>query len=93
MADKKLMIDTSILIDYFRRIEKEKSALVQHFIHYSHIYISSVTEFEIYNGATETHKKFWDGMLSKIVVLDFDRIAAREAAQIVSGLKIQTDSN
>jgi tRNA(fMet)-specific endonuclease VapC len=52
MADKKLMIDTSILTDYFRKSDKEKSKFVQHFQTYSHIYISSISEFEIYNGAT-----------------------------------------
>lgn len=28
MADKKLMVDSTILIDYFRKTDKEKSRLV-----------------------------------------------------------------
>ena len=71
MEDNKLIIDTSILIDYFRKTDKEKSRLVQHFRKYQKIYISSITEFEIFNGATEAHKEFWDKMLTRITVLDF----------------------
>ena len=92
MEDSKLIIDTSILIDYFRKTDKEKSRLVQHFRKYQKIYISSITEFEIYNGATEAHKEFWDKMLTRITVLDFDSLAAREAARIVSELKIKRKS-
>ncbi len=92
MEDRKLIIDTSILIDYFRKTDKEKSRLVHHFRNYHTIYISSITEFEIYNGATEAHKEFWDKMLTRITVLDFDSAAAREAARIVSELKVKRKS-
>jgi tRNA(fMet)-specific endonuclease VapC len=87
MENEKLLIDTSILIDYFRRKDKEKSRLINHFRRFQKIYISSITEFEIYNGATDSHKEFWDKMLTRIIVLDFDSLAAREAARIVSELK------
>lgn len=87
MADQKLMIDTSILIDYFRKTDKTNSKLIAHFKQYDQLFISTVTEFEVYNGATESHKQFWDNMLTRLTVLDFDRKAAREAAEIVSQLK------
>ncbi len=87
MEEEKLIIDTSILIDYFRRTDKDKSRLVHHFRNYQNIYISSITEFEIYNGATEDHIEFWNKMLKHIIVLDFDSLAAKEAANIVSDLK------
>ncbi len=31
MADKKLMVDTSLLIDYFRKTDKNNARLVTHF--------------------------------------------------------------
>lgn len=89
MADKKLMIDTSILIDYFRKSDKEKSRLVQHFIGYQEIYISCITEFEIFNGATDTNKEFWDRMLSRMMIVEFDSKTAREAAKIVLEMKVK----
>jgi predicted nucleic acid-binding protein len=87
MADKKLMVDSTILIDYFRKTIKVNSKLVAHFRNYEHLYISSVTEFKIVNGATKEHLQFWDGMLARFTVLDFDSKAARQAANIVAQLK------
>ena len=92
MADKELMIDTSILIDYFRKTDKANSKLISHFKQFDTIYISAITEFEIFNGATESHKRFWEGVISRLVVLDFDRKSAREAAEIVTKLKVKRKS-
>ena len=87
MADKKLMVDSSILIDYFRKTDKANSKLVSHFRNYDLLYISTVTEFEVVNGATKAHLHFWDGMLMRFTILDFDSKAARAAADIVAQLK------
>ena len=81
MADKKLMIDSTILIDYFRKTDKGKSRLVAHSHNYNRIFISSITEFEVINGATPAQLDFWNNMLTGFTVLDFDSKAAREAAQ------------
>ena len=89
MADEKLMVDSTILIEYFRKTDKANSKLVSHFRNYDHLYISSVTEFEVVNGATERHLKFWDGMLARFTILDFDSNAARQAAKVVVQLKIK----
>ena len=75
------MIDTSILIDYFRKTDKNNSRLVSHFKNYDTLYISSVTEFEVVNGATSAHLQFWDLMLSRFIILDFDSRAARRKLQ------------
>lgn len=87
MADKRLMVDSSVLIDYFRKTDKANSRLVSHFSQYKHLYISAITEYEIITGASAAHLQFWNGMLAKFTVLDFDRAAAREAASIVAQLK------
>jgi tRNA(fMet)-specific endonuclease VapC len=87
MADNELMVDSTILIDYFRKTDKVNSKLVLHFKQYKRLYISSVTEFEVVNGATEKHLQFWNGMLPRFTILDFDSKAARQAADIVSQLK------
>lgn len=92
MENKQIMIDNSILIDYFRKTDKEKSRLVQHFRNHDTIYISSITEFEIFNGAKPEHQQFWNKMLSRIIVLDFDSKAARKAAEIVLELKAKRKS-
>jgi len=86
------MVDSTILIDYFRKTDKNNSRLIKHFEHYDRLYISSVTEFEVINGASPAHIQFWDQMLSKFSILDFDSIVARQAAKIVRQLKTKRKS-
>ncbi len=81
------MVDSTILIDYFRKTDKANSKLVAHFKNYDQLYISSVTEFEVVNGATQSHLEFWDGMLPRFTILSFDSKTARQAADIVAQLK------
>jgi tRNA(fMet)-specific endonuclease VapC len=52
MANKIVLADTSILIDYFRKIEKSKSVLIKLFNQEYDFCISAITEYEIYSGAT-----------------------------------------
>ena len=92
MADKKLMIDSTILIDYFRKTDKNNSRLVTHFKNYDRLYISSVTEFEVINGSTPAHLQFWNQILLRFTILDFDSMAAREATEIVRKLKTKRKS-
>lgn len=92
MAEKELMIDTSILIDYFRKTDKKKSKLLYLFEEYDQLYISSITEFEIYNGAKKQHIDYWDEALINFKVLSFDSKAAREATRIVEQLKLKRKS-
>lgn len=44
------MIDTSLLIDYFRKTDKSNARLVQLSQQFDQLAISSVTEFEVYSG-------------------------------------------
>lgn len=92
MADKEIMVDSTILIDYFRKTDKNNSKLVSLFKTYNTLYISSVTEFEVINGATPTHLQFWNQMLTRFTILDFDSRAARQAALIVGQLNTKRKS-
>ena len=83
------MIDTTILIDYFRKTDKNNSALVKHSLKYDKIYISTVTEFEVINGASPSQLDFWNSILKGFTILDFDSKAARQAGVIVQQLKLK----
>ena len=87
MADKKIMLDSSILIEYFRKTDKSKSILVKHSMAYDKLYISTITEFEIINGATPAQLDFWNNMLTGFTILDFDSKTAKQAAVVVQQLK------
>lgn len=87
MADKIVLLDTSILIDLFRKSDKENSVLVS-LIRQGYTYcISSVTEYEIYTGTTSGQTDFWNKFLQKTEVLSFDKNAAKVAVEINKELK------
>ncbi len=81
------MIDTSLLIDYFRKTDKSKTRLVQLSEKFDQLAISTITEFEIYTGATEVQITFWDAFLSEISIVPLDSTAARVAVEIQRDLK------
>ena len=87
MANKIIVVDTSVLIDLFRKTDKSNSLLVS-LVEQGYDYcISAITEYEIYRGALLGQLSFWDDLLEKIQVLPFDKIASRVAVNINADLK------
>ncbi len=87
MADQIVLVDTSILIDLFRKTDKANSALLALVKQGNSYCISAVTEYEIYSGATLGQADFWNTFLDKAHVLAFDKTAAKVAVDINSDLK------
>jgi len=88
MENKIILLDTSVLIDNFRKKHKEKSLLVYLTNEYNKFCISSVTEYEIYIGSTGIQLPYWENVLQEINVISFDRNAAHFAVLIQNQLKI-----
>lgn len=87
MANKIVLVDTSILIDLFRKADKANSTLVA-LVRQGYTYcISSVTEYEIYAGAKLGQSEFWDTFLKKTEVIAFDKAVAKIAVDINNDLK------
>ena len=87
MADKIVLVDTSILIDLFRKTDKANSALIS-LVRQGYIYcISAITEYEIYTGTTSEQVDFWDNFLEKTNVLSFDQTVAKVAVDLNKDLK------
>jgi predicted nucleic acid-binding protein len=89
MANKIVLADTSILIDYFRKTEKSNSVLIKLFNQGYDFCISAVTEYEIYSGATPSQFSFWNEVLRNVKVLAFDQSVVKEAVNINTALKIK----
>ena len=87
MADKVIVVDTSILIDHFRKSVKANSKLVALYDEGYEFCISAVTEFEIYSGASNQQVGYWQEFLRNIQVLSFDRNAVEQAVKIYNSLK------
>ena len=87
MADKLILVDTSILIDYYRKTDKEKSAWISLVRQEYSFAISAITKYEIYSGATPNQLTFWDSVLQAITVLSFDEKSVDTAITINNALK------
>lgn len=87
MAEKIVLVDTSILIDLFRKTDKSNSRLLSLVRQGYSFQISSITEYEIYSGATPIQLDYWNNLLQKIQVLPFDQATVRAAVEINQSLK------
>jgi predicted nucleic acid-binding protein len=82
-----VLIDTSIIIDYLRKQNKEKT-LFWKIINNSKCYISTITVFELYSGVKENkYIEALDMVLSHLEVLDFNAEQAKAASNIFRSLK------
>lgn len=82
-----MVVDTSIFIEYLRAADKASTAF-QQLPDQSLLYVSSVTLYELYMGAT-TPSKWTDvqTITEDIAVLFFDQAVAEKAALIYQQLK------
>ena len=87
MADKIILLDTSILIDYYRKTNKANSAWVALIDKGYEFAISAITKYELYSGATQSQITFWDSILASISVISFDESCVDTAVQINAVLK------
>ncbi len=87
MAGKIVVLDTSILIDFFRKTAKNKTELIK-LVDEGYSYcISAITEYEIYVGATVAQHGYWKQFLLTTNVLPFDTDAVVKAVEINHQLK------
>lgn len=87
MADKLILADTSILIDFFRKSEKFNSILLKLLKEGFDYSISVITQYEIYSGAKGTQVEYWQQFLKYTSVLPLDANAIDIAVNINNDLK------
>ena len=87
MADKIVLVDTSILIDYYRKTDKEKSVWIALIRQGYSFVISAVTKYEIYSGATQSQLLFWDSIFQQLSVISFDESCVDTSVKINANLK------
>ena len=87
MENEIVLLDTSILIDYYRKKDKSKSVLFTLSNKYSIFAVSSITQFEIYIGAKNEQIDFWDAFFQEITVLPFNSETSVIAVKIDLDLK------
>ena len=87
MANKTIMVDTSILIDYYRKTDKENSVWIKLVRQGYKFSISAITKYEIFSGANEDQLEFWQDVLKAITVIPFDEASVDKAVKINISLK------
>lgn len=82
-----ILLDSSVLIDYFRKTKKESSFFVTLLARPSSFAVSVITEFEVYVGSKEAHQPFWDGIFNQLTILSLTSDCIKTALTIHHELK------
>lgn len=84
-----ILVDTSILIDYFRKQNKEKTILYQLFSENEDLAISVITKYELMLGSNPQQDLFWVALLQKLNVISLDESIIDETVRIKKELKVK----
>lgn len=85
-----ILLDTSIIVDYFRKLDKENALFLV--LHKSYqLAISTITEYEILNGSlSKKHIEFNVILFEKLSIIDFNRNCAKSTSNIYKTLKAKS---
>jgi len=87
MEFPKLLIDTSIIIDFLRKKNKENTLFWKIINEYA-CYISTITEFELFCGAITDEKKLeLEKIINSLQIINFDENASLKSAEIFLSLR------
>ena len=89
MANRKILIDTSIIIEYVRKKNKAKTILYKLYKSYDELFISSITVFEIFVGVNIKNVNLINQLFEGFRILPFDLTIAKIASQVYNELKSQ----
>lgn len=80
-----ICLDSSVLIEYYRKTRKEDSFLFQLAANYG-FKIPAIVKYEVFKG-DKKKDPLWDTVLKDIEILSFDNESSEIAAQIYLDLK------
>ena len=87
MAIEMICLDTSVLIDFYRKKNKSKSFFYELTNRYQLFAVSAITAYEVYAGSSTVQDEFWDKFFQTISVLPFDNDINKTAIDIQRELK------
>lgn len=87
MENRRILIDTSVIIDYLRSTDRQKTLFVSLFNQYE-LCLSVITVFELYNGAVTLSKKHDIQILcDELYIIDLNLETAKLASEIYLNLR------
>jgi tRNA(fMet)-specific endonuclease VapC len=87
MENEIICLDTSVLIDFYRKTVKENSVFYQLTMKYTLFAVSIVTEYEIMIGTNAEQAEYWTYFFERVTILPFDKSANNAAIEITKHLK------
>lgn len=87
MENKVILLDTGILIEYFRKKDKSKSILYQLSLQPYEFKVAAISQYEILLGSNDSQMDFWKMFFERIQILAFDENSAIAASEIYKQLK------
>lgn len=88
MGQKLALLDTSILIDFFRKTDKKNSRFYSLSDTFDSFSISVITEYEIFIGATSAAQKdYWKEFLQRVPIISLDSDTVQTAIALDEELK------
>jgi tRNA(fMet)-specific endonuclease VapC len=77
-----ILLDSSILIELFRKKDKEKTLFYSLARTYKTLCISSITHYEIGIGNRKSHSDYWEKLSENLQILPFDKECSDNAITI-----------
>lgn len=72
-----ILLDSSVLIELFRKKDKEKTVFYSLSQSYNDLCISSVTDYEIGIGNRKSHADYWNLLSENLRVIAFDKVCSK----------------
>jgi len=91
MDDPRVLIDTSVIIEYFRKTQKEKTTLYKLCADTQEIAVSAVTVFEVFVGNNPKNEQDTRKLFKGFSVISFDEEIAKIASREYQMLKRQNN--
>lgn len=82
-----IVLDSSILIDFFRKKRKERSAFFRLTEHHSSFSISVITFFEILDGCSDEVQDYWRELVREFTIIPLTAECVEVAVGIDSQLR------
>ncbi len=87
-----LLIDTSVLIEYFRKLKKDETFFYRLAETHTAFCISTITKYEILVGSNAQQDGFWQKLFERIPAIPFDDAAAMETVLIRKEMKAKSEN-
>jgi tRNA(fMet)-specific endonuclease VapC len=87
MENELILLDTSVLIDFYRKQNKSKSLFYKLSLKHQNFGISVVTKYEILIGSKSDKVSFWNAFFENLTIIPFDENCSIEAVEVYKNLK------